>query len=123
MKVLTQTRKLEKFEEIIRLLAEKKSLLKEDNQKILISLHDKDRWLRQREDQLSKKDLEIKHTADEMNKKAIMTEFLLRFIIAIVLVLFAIYIGRSVFRLSDESANSYTELVNKIKDIEENDFY
>ncbi len=53
------------------------------------------------------------------SKKAIMYEFLVRLVIAILFVSAAVMIGRSFFRLSDTSLDSYYELVNSIKEQDE----
>ncbi|MBW2996277.1 hypothetical protein KY332_03180 [Candidatus Woesearchaeota archaeon] len=53
-----------------------------------------------------------------MKKKAIMYEFLVRLIIAVLMVTAAIIIGKSFFRLTSEGMNSYHKLVGVIEDIE-----
>ena len=53
------------------------------------------------------------------SKKAIMYEFIVRLVIALVMVTSAILIGKSFFRLSDEALDSYNELVKEIGDIKE----
>ena len=54
-----------------------------------------------------------------MNKKAIMYEFLVRMIIALVMIVAAIAIGRSFFRISNQGTNSFNEFVGILQNIED----
>jgi hypothetical protein len=53
------------------------------------------------------------------NKKGIMLEFLVRLIIAIVFISGAIAIGRSFFRLTSQSGQSFDEVVTLIQEVQE----